>query len=83
MNHDFRAIFEHKALATFAWTWSSIGMYLLFTASMFVFYSMVSLVMQRTSALMFNLAVLTADFYSLLAGIFLFRYTVVSTKRLS
>ncbi|KAI1728791.1 solute carrier family 35 domain-containing protein [Ditylenchus destructor] len=66
------AIFEHSELAHFQWTATTVGMYLLFTVCMFCFYSLVSIVMQKTSALMFNLSVLTADFYSLLAGIFLF-----------
>lgn len=33
--------------------------------------------MQKSSALMFNLSILTADFYSLLAGIFIFEYSVL------
>jgi solute carrier family 35 protein F1/2 len=47
-------------------------MYLLFTASMVAFYSLVSVVMRRSSALLFNISVLTSDFYSLLAGVFVF-----------
>jgi len=39
---------------------------------MVLFYSLVSSVMQRSSALLFNICVLTSDFYSMLAGIFLF-----------
>uniref|UniRef100_A0AAF5I2U0 Uncharacterized protein n=1 Tax=Strongyloides stercoralis TaxID=6248 RepID=A0AAF5I2U0_STRER len=61
-------------LAEVNWTWKVVGMYLLFSISMFIFYSMVSIVLQKTSALMFNLSILTADFYSLIAGIFLFHY---------
>jgi solute carrier family 35 protein F1/2 len=45
---------------------------------MFAFYSLVSVVMQRSSALMFNLQVLTSDFYVLMAGAFLFRYSFQS-----
>uniref|UniRef100_A0A915DA54 Solute carrier family 35 member F1 n=1 Tax=Ditylenchus dipsaci TaxID=166011 RepID=A0A915DA54_9BILA len=66
------AIFEHSQLANFQWTSNSIAMYMLFTICMFCFYSLVTVVMQKTSALMFNLSVLTADFYSLMAGIYLF-----------
>jgi hypothetical protein len=51
-------------------------MYLLFTASMVAFYSLVSLVMRRSSALLFNISVLTSDFYSLLAGVFVFGQNV-------
>uniref|UniRef100_A0A0N5BWE0 EamA domain-containing protein n=1 Tax=Strongyloides papillosus TaxID=174720 RepID=A0A0N5BWE0_STREA len=68
------AIFERNNLAEVNWTWKVIAMYLLYSVSMFIFYSMVSIVLQKTSALMFNLSILTADFYSLIAGIFLFHY---------
>ncbi|KAI6230157.1 PKS-AT domain-containing protein [Aphelenchoides fujianensis] len=68
------SIFEHSNLLTFQWSLAAAAEYALYTGCMFAFYSMVSVVMQQTSALMFNLAVLTADFYSLLAGIFIFSY---------
>uniref|UniRef100_A0A914X0A6 Solute carrier family 35 member F1 n=1 Tax=Plectus sambesii TaxID=2011161 RepID=A0A914X0A6_9BILA len=69
------AIFEHNELAKVTWTWRVISMYLLYALCMFVFYSMVTVVMQRSSALLFNLSILTADFYTLLFGLFLFKYT--------
>uniref|UniRef100_A0A0N4ZUC0 EamA domain-containing protein n=1 Tax=Parastrongyloides trichosuri TaxID=131310 RepID=A0A0N4ZUC0_PARTI len=68
------SIFERNNLAEVNWTWKVVGMYLLYSISLFIFYSMVSIVLQKTSALMFNLSILTADFYSLIAGIFLFHY---------
>ncbi|TKR93894.1 hypothetical protein L596_008266 [Steinernema carpocapsae] len=68
------AIIERNNLAEVNWTTSVILEYLLFTVCMFAFYSTVTVVMQKTSALMFNLGVLSADFYSLLIGIFLFKY---------
>lgn len=43
---------------------------------MFTFYSLVTIVMQRTSATMFNLSILTADFYTLLISLFVFKYDV-------
>lgn len=67
---------ERDLLTTYAFTFSTLWQYSLFTVAMFTFYSLVSVVMERSSALMFNLSVLTADFYSLLAGIFIFSYTV-------
>ncbi|KAI6198059.1 hypothetical protein M3Y94_01300100 [Aphelenchoides besseyi] len=69
------AIFEHSNLFAYQWTVNSMLQLCLYTVCMFAFYSLVSMVMQKTSALMFNLAVLTADFYSLLAGIFIFSYS--------
>ncbi|MFH4983214.1 hypothetical protein AB6A40_009923 [Gnathostoma spinigerum] len=55
------------------WSGAIVGMYLLFAVSMFIFYAMVAYVMQKTSALMFNLSILTADFYTLMFGIFFFK----------
>ncbi|PAV59660.1 hypothetical protein WR25_21253 [Diploscapter pachys] len=69
------AALEHRALATLNWNGSIVGCFVLFGISMFIFYSLVSIVLQKTSALMFNLSTLTADFYSLLLGIFLFKDT--------
>lgn len=69
------AVLEHKNLAQLDWSAATIGCFILFALSMFVFYSLVTIVLQKTSALMFNLATLTADFYSLLFGLFLFKET--------
>uniref|UniRef100_A0A0M3KAX4 Solute carrier family 35 member F1 n=1 Tax=Anisakis simplex TaxID=6269 RepID=A0A0M3KAX4_ANISI len=68
------AALEHNELARVRWSGAIIGLYLLFAASMFVFYSLVAVVMQKASALMFNLSILTADFYTLLFGLFFFKY---------
>ncbi|KAK6045953.1 hypothetical protein COOONC_16542 [Cooperia oncophora] len=67
------AVLEHKNLAQMDWSAATIGCFILFALSMFTFYSLVTIVLQKTSALMFNLATLTADFYSLLFGLFLFK----------
>ena len=75
-------IFEHRNLSTVTWDITIIGGYLIFTFSMFLFYSMVSVVIRKTSALMFNLAALTADFYSLIASIVIFHFSVSSRHRL-
>ncbi|CAI4229904.1 unnamed protein product [Auanema sp. JU1783] len=69
------AILEHKNLSKVDWNLSTIGCFAIFGFSMFIFYSLVSYVLQKTSALMLNLATLTADFYSFLFGIFLFKYS--------
>ncbi|KAJ1349111.1 hypothetical protein KIN20_004562 [Parelaphostrongylus tenuis] len=69
------AILEHKNLAQLNWNATTISCFILFAISMFLFYSLVTVVLEKTSALMFNLSVLTADFYSLLFGLFLFMDT--------
>ncbi|KNC84672.1 hypothetical protein SARC_03106 [Sphaeroforma arctica JP610] len=43
-----------------------------FVASMLVFYSLVPVMIRRSSSTVLNLSLLTADFYSVFAGIFLF-----------
>ncbi|CAI5440220.1 unnamed protein product [Caenorhabditis angaria] len=69
------AIFEPQNLESVIWDGPTIAYFALFAFSMFIFYSFVTVVLQKTSALMFNLSTLTADFYSLLFGIFLFKDT--------
>ncbi|KAM3721764.1 Solute carrier family 35 member [Dirofilaria immitis] len=68
------AVLEHRELALINWSSTIIVFYLLFAACMFLFYSMVSVVVQKSSALMFNLSVLTADFYALVFGLFMFKF---------
>uniref|UniRef100_A0A2K6VW95 EamA domain-containing protein n=1 Tax=Onchocerca volvulus TaxID=6282 RepID=A0A2K6VW95_ONCVO len=68
------AALEHHELASVNWSGTIIVFYLIFIASMFLFYSMVSVVVEKSSALMFNLSILTADFYTLIFGIFMFNY---------
>ncbi|CAI2322702.1 unnamed protein product [Caenorhabditis sp. 36 PRJEB53466] len=69
------AVFEQEALSKVIWDGVTVSYFLLFAASMFIFYSLVTVVLEKTSALMFNLSTLTADFYSLLFGIFMFKDT--------
>lgn len=72
-----RALLERHQLASVDWgNWSIIGLYMAFVLCMFVFYSLVTVVMKRTSATVFNLNILTADFYTLLASIIVFNYRV-------
>lgn len=47
-----------------------------FAACLFALYSLMPLVIARTSAAAVNLNLLSADFYALIAGIFLFKYQV-------
>ncbi len=64
----FYALFDVSAL-----------LYLGFALMMFVFYSLVTVVMERNSATMFNLIIQTTQFYALLFGLFLFNYKVSGT----
>lgn len=49
---------------------------LIFVISLFTFYSTMTIVIQLTSATAVNLSILSADFYTLLFGLFLFSYKV-------
>ena len=53
-----------------------VGLLFGFSACLFTLYSFVPILMQLSSATMLNLALLTSDVYSLLFGLFLFRYSV-------
>eukprot|EP01134_Creolimax_fragrantissima_P002268 CFRG2268T1 len=54
------------------WTGQVYGYFAGFIASMILFYSCVPLLIRRSSATVLNLSLLTADFYSIFAGVFLF-----------
>ncbi|XP_061756418.1 solute carrier family 35 member F1 [Nerophis ophidion] len=68
------AIMEHKELLKVRWDWQLGLLYVGFSVFMFSLYSLMPLVMKRTSATSVNLSLLTADLYSLFCGLFLFHY---------
>lgn len=51
-----------------------------FALFLFTLYSLVPILMRLSSATIFNLSLLTTDFYSLLFGLFLFHYKVSREK---
>ena len=52
------------------------GLFVGFAAFQFLFYSLAPHLLKLTSAVVFNLSLLTADIYTLLFGLFLFHYKV-------
>ncbi|XP_061424805.1 solute carrier family 35 member F1-like [Lethenteron reissneri] len=68
------AIAERNALASMEWTWRVGLLYAGFACCMFSLYSLMPLALRLTSAASVNLAILTADLYSLFLGTFLFKY---------
>ncbi|KRZ20986.1 Solute carrier family 35 member F1 [Trichinella pseudospiralis] len=69
------AILENANLGTASWhQYEMILLLVAFAVSMFVFYSMVCVVIKRSSAIMFNLSTLTADFYAVLVSYFVFKH---------
>ena len=53
-------------------------LFILYAASQTLYYVIAALVMKISGATAFNLSILTADFYSLIIGIFLFHYKVIN-----
>jgi solute carrier family 35 protein F1/2 len=52
-----------------------------FAVSQFLFYSIVPHLLRLSSAVVFNLSLLTADIYTLFFGLFLFHYKVSTSPR--
>ena len=63
-------------IARIEWSPAVGGLFSGFGVSLFLFYSVAPWVIRMSSAVVFNLSLLTADFYSLIFGIFLFDYNV-------
>ena len=63
-------------IARIEWSASIGGLFTGFGVSLFLFYSFTPWVIRMSSAVLFNLSLLTADFYTLMFGIFLFKYDV-------
>ncbi|XP_072899751.1 solute carrier family 35 member F2-like isoform X3 [Hemitrygon akajei] len=67
-------ILEHNEIANINWNWQIVLLFSSFAACMFGWYSFLPIVMKLSNATSVNLAILTADLYSLFFGIFLFHY---------
>ncbi|CAI8048558.1 Solute carrier family 35 member F2 [Geodia barretti] len=65
---------ERMNIARIEWSPAVGGLFSGFGVSLFLFYSVAPWVIRMSSAVVFNLSLLTADFYSLIFGIFLFDY---------
>ena len=63
-------------VARIQWSAAIEGLFSGFGVSLYLFYWLAPWVMRMSSAVVFNLSLLTADFYSLLLGLFLFQYHV-------
>lgn len=55
---------------------SAAMLFVVYVLCMFALYSFMPIVMEMTSATAVNLALLTADLFSLFCGLFLFQYKV-------
>ncbi|KAI7889430.1 solute carrier family 35 member SLC35F1/F2/F6 [Mucor mucedo] len=68
-------IFERSEWANFADT-KIAGMVVVYTVCMFVLYSLAPVMFRLGSAVLYNLSILTSDFYGLIFGLGLFGYKV-------
>ncbi|KAI9280959.1 solute carrier family 35 member SLC35F1/F2/F6 [Umbelopsis sp. AD052] len=69
-------ILERKEFAEFSKDSFSIGMMVVYTVCMFCIYSLGPIMFRMAGAVVFNLSLLTSDFYGLIFGLGLFGYTV-------
>ena len=60
------------------WTWLSITILVGFAVSKFFFYLSVAYLMVESNSVAINLAVLSAGFYAIIVGSYLFGYEVMS-----
>ncbi|XP_038047371.1 solute carrier family 35 member F2-like [Patiria miniata] len=67
-------ILERAELTSITWTYEVVLLFLAFAICLFCLYSLFPLVIKWSSALVVNLSILTADFYSLIVSIFVFQY---------
>ncbi|XP_068122989.1 solute carrier family 35 member F2-like [Hyperolius riggenbachi] len=65
---------ESVTVGRIAWNWCVGLLYAGYTSCLFGLYSMMTFVVKHSSATSVNLGILTADFYSLFFGLFLFGY---------
>ena len=63
-------------IASISWNSSVGGLFFVFVFSLFLFYSLMPVIMKISNAVVINLSLLTADIYTLVFGIFLFNYKV-------
>jgi len=66
---------EHKGMRTSSWNKFTIGLLVAYTGSMTILYTVAPLLYRMASSVYFNLSLLTADFYGLLFGLFLYHYS--------
>ncbi|OAD72293.1 hypothetical protein PHYBLDRAFT_125447, partial [Phycomyces blakesleeanus NRRL 1555(-)] len=69
-------ILERDEFHTFADQPEAIGMVVVYTVCMFTLYSLAPVMFRLGSALLYNLSILTSDFYGLIFGLGLFGYKV-------
>ncbi|XP_022089851.1 solute carrier family 35 member F2-like [Acanthaster planci] len=67
-------ILERQELTSITWNYQVVLLFLAFAICLFCLYSFFPVVIKWSSALVVNLSILTADFYSLIVSLFVFHY---------
>ncbi|TEB36499.1 DUF914-domain-containing protein [Coprinellus micaceus] len=66
---------EWRDMRVVPWTADIIGLIFAFTAAMLILYTVAPLIYRMASSAYFNLSLLSSDFYGLLFGLFLYKYS--------
>jgi len=69
------AALEHKAMTQVPWTGDVIGLLMAFTTAMMILYTVAPMLYRLASSAYYNLSLLSSDFYGLLFGLFLYKYS--------
>lgn len=72
----FTCRFLFQDLSLLSWTWQSALLLMSFGIVQFGFYAIVAQLLVKSNAVAINLSILSADFYSILVGVFVFQYNV-------
>ncbi|KTW31445.1 hypothetical protein T552_00087 [Pneumocystis carinii B80] len=70
------SLFERKQLKEIQWSKKTIGFISGYNIALFTFYSLSPILLRISSALFYNISLLTSDFWSLIIGIYLFHYRI-------
>lgn len=71
-----RCFVERLSLASAVWSSTSVVSLMVFVACLVLFYSLMPFVLKASGAVVVNLSLLTADIFTLVFGIFLFKFHV-------
>ncbi|KAI5834807.1 DUF914-domain-containing protein [Schizophyllum commune Tattone D] len=66
---------EHQGMLEATWNGATVGLIIAYTSAMFILYTVAPLLYRAASSTYYNISLLTADFYGLLFGLFLYHYT--------
>ena len=72
----YRCVLERRNLAAAVWSTLACGSFISFIISLFLFYSLMPIVMKYSNAVVVNISLLTADIYAMVVGVNLFKQEV-------